>query len=262
LVAGSLLFLFLLGQIARIHRSTVATLQRELFHLSRLNSMGQTASMLAHEINQPLTATVNYLGATERLLQKNDALLGQAAETLGKAGAQIKRAIEIVQRLRGYVEKREPNVAAVQLSVLIDEALALLGSAHHSVTIVQRVGRDVPLVLVDKVQIQQVLINLIRNAVDAMDGLECRELTIDTACALRDFVTVTVADTGRGLAPDAANGLFKPFVTTKKDGMGVGLSICRTIVHAHGGIIWAEANPSGGTVFRFTLPIALAAKAA
>jgi signal transduction histidine kinase len=262
LVAGSLLFLFLLAQIAGLHRSMVETLQRELFHLSRLNSMGQTASMLAHEINQPLTATVTYLRGIERLLQKNDALFRQVTETLGKAAAQVERAIEIVRRLRGYVEKREPAHAAVDVSAVIEDALALMGGARHGVTVVQRVGRDVPLVLIDKVQIQQVLVNLIRNAFEAMDGLDRREVTIGAACALRDFVSVSVADTGRGLAPDMADALFKPFVTSKKDGMGVGLSICRTIVHAHGGTIWAEENPSGGTVFCFTLPIAVAAKVA
>ncbi len=262
LVSCSVLFLVLLGQFARLHRAVVDTLSRELIHLSRLNSMGQTASMLAHEINQPLTAASVYLGGADRVLEKSEAVgRQQAVDILNKVAAQVERAVQIVRRLRFYVEKREPEQTVADMTAVVDEGLTLLGSLRQRATITRRVSRDVPAVLIDKIQIQQVLVNLMRNAIEAMDEVDRPELTV-TATRQGPMVLISVADNGPGLARAVADELFKPFVTTKKDGMGVGLSICRIIVDAHGGTIWAEPNPSGGTVFHFTIPVAAAAIAA
>jgi two-component system sensor kinase FixL len=231
-------------------------LQSELVHISRLTAMGEMASTLAHELNQPLSAIVNYLKGSGRLIED---LAGDKAgmlrEALGKASEQAIRAGQIIRRLRDFVSRGESERQVESLSKLIEEAsaLALVGAKELGVRFRMQFQPDADLVLVDRVQIQQVLLNLIRNSVDAMAGLPRRDLTISTRTAGEETIEISVTDTGPGIAPEIADQLFQPFITTKRTGMGVGLSISRTIVDAHGGRLWVEPNPDGGTIFRFTL---------
>jgi two-component system sensor kinase FixL len=231
-------------------------LQSELVHISRLTAMGEMASTLAHELNQPLSAITNYMKGSKRLLEHStDEGAVTARDAMDKAAAQAVRAGDIIRRLRDFVSRGESERTAENVRKLIEEAsaLALVGAKNLGVRTQFSFDPKADLVLVDKVQIQQVLLNLMRNAVEAMEGMPRRELTVSARCTEGDLVTIDVADTGSGIAPEVASQLFQPFVTTKEAGMGVGLSICRTIVESHGGQIWVEPNPGGGTVFRFTL---------
>jgi two-component system, LuxR family, sensor kinase FixL len=239
-------------------RSRVQELQSELSHVSRLTEMGQMASALAHELNQPLTATANYLQAARRLGERrDDGSLDRAFAAMDGAAAQVTRASDIIRRLRGFVKKSDSSQQPEDTATLVEEAsaLALIGAKERDVRVGFRTSRELPPVLIDKVQIQQVLVNLMRNAVEAMEASIRRELLIETAPS-EGMIVISVIDTGPGLAPEVADRLFQPFVTTKAQGMGVGLSICRAIVEAHGGRLWNEANPDGGTIFRFTVPAA------
>jgi two-component system, LuxR family, sensor kinase FixL len=179
----------------------------------------------------------------------------RAMAFVDKAGQQILRAGEIIRRLRDFVADGQLTRRPEDLGPVLKEAaaLALMDRSHRSITVVERVDPGARFGLMDRVQIQQVLVNLIRNAAEAMEGSPRREITLATAPHEVGLIEVSVADTGPGLPADVAGRLFEPFVTTKPDGMGVGLSICRTIIEAHGGHIRAEANPEGGMVFRFTL---------
>ncbi len=241
-------------------RQRLQELQAELSHVSRVSEMGQMASALAHEINQPLAAASNYLQAAKRLGARRDpAQAGLIDEALDKAAGQVERASQILRRLRTFIRKGEPELAPEDVANLIEEgsAIALVGARERGVMVRLQAAARLPAVLVDKIQIQQVIVNLMRNAVEAMEQSPRRELTLEVALAAEGGpVVVRIVDTGPGLAPDVANRLFQPFVTTKPQGMGVGLSICRSIVEGHGGTLVAEANPGGGTVFSFTLPLA------
>jgi two-component system sensor kinase FixL len=232
-------------------------LQSEVTHMSRFTALGEMASTLAHEINQPLTAISNYLKGSRRLL---DRMEGENVEMLrdavSKAADQALRAGQIIRRLREFVARGESERRIESLPKLIEDAstLALVGAREHGIAVTFRLDPAADLVLADRIQIQQVLVNLMRNAIDVMsEGGAVRRLDIATATGPEDQVEVTVADTGSGLAPEVVRQLFQPFVTTKRKGMGLGLSICRTIVEAHGGKIWVNSPPEGGTIFHFTL---------
>lgn len=233
-------------------------LQSELIHISRLTAMGEMASALAHELNQPLSAIANYLGGARRLLGQSGGDQ-RALDALDKAGEQALRAGEIIRRLRDFLARSEGERRVESLTKLAQEAcaLALVGAKDQGVRVSYRFDPAADLVIADRVPIQQVVLNLVRNALDAMGGHPRRELLVSTATADDGMAVVSVADTGPGVSPEAAARLFQPFVTTKADGMGVGLSISRTIVEAHGGRIWAEPNPGGGAVFHFTIRRAL-----
>lgn len=244
----------------QLTEARVKELQSEITHMSRFTALGEMASTLGHEINQPLTAISNYLRGCLRLLERiADPSAPMLREAVGKAADQALRAGDIIRRLREFVARGDSERRVESLPRLIEEAstLALIGARGGGIAVEFRLDPAVDLVIADRIQIQQVLVNLIRNAVDVL--LECdgrRALSIETHSATEGTVQVSVTDTGGGLAPEIARQLFQPFITTKQKGMGLGLSICRTIVEAHGGKIWAEARPGGGTIFRFTLRVA------
>lgn len=230
-------------------------LQGELVHVSRLTALGEMASALAHELNQPLTAIANYLKGSVRLLNAPEPEIGRVREAVERAGDQALRAGQIIRRLRDFVARGETERRVESLPRLIEEAsaLALVGAQESGVQVRFALDPAADSVLADRVQVQQVLLNLIRNAVDAMETSSRREMTVGAVALDADMVQLSVTDTGPGIHPDVADQLFQPFVTTKRMGMGVGLSISRTIVEAHGGRIWVEPNPDGGAIFHFTL---------
>ena len=231
-------------------------LQTELARLSRLTAMGEMASTLAHEINQPLSAVSNYLQGCNRLLETIDHPNAvKVRDALAETTKQTLRAGHIIRQLREFVARGETERRPENVSRLIEEAsaLALVGAKEEGVKTLFRYASHTDMVLVEKVQIQQVLLNLIRNGIEAMDGYHRKELSVTTTPAKDGMIEVCVADTGQGLSEEIADRLFQPFVTTKPAGMGVGLSISKRIIEAHGGEMWAEANPGGGAVFRFTL---------
>ena len=236
-------------------QSTEARLQE--LHISRLTAMGEMASALAHELNQPLSAIANYMKGSRRLLEsRTDAESVQIRDALNKAAEQSLRAGQIIRRLRDFVARGETERRVESLKKLIEEAsaLALVGAKEHGIRVTFDIDPAYDSVLVDKVQIQQILLNLVRNAIEAMDQSDRRELVIATRAHDAGFIDISVADSGPGIAPEIASQLFQPFVTTKPLGMGVGLSISRSIVESHGGQIKCEPNSGGGTVFRFSVP--------
>jgi two-component system sensor kinase FixL len=233
-------------------------LQSELAHVGRLSEMGTLASSLAHELNQPLTAIANFSqGASDLLAGETDAEKVKLARgAMREVASGAIRAGEIVRRMRDFLSHGETERGAENLPRLITEAnaLALVGTREHGIDVQVRLDPKAEEVLVDRVQIQQVLLNLVRNAIEAMLDTSIRSLRIATAAEPSGFVTVSVEDTGTGVSETIVPQLFQPFVTSKPTGMGIGLSICRTIVEAHGGRIWSEPGADAGTVFRFTLP--------
>jgi two-component system sensor kinase FixL len=233
-------------------------LQSELVHISRLTAMGEMASTLAHELNQPLSAISNYLRGSKRMLESaTDDRSATMRDALDKAADQAMRAGQIIRRLRDFVQRGESERRVESITKLVEEAsaLALVGVKDRGIRVQFKFDPAVDLVLADRVQIQQVLLNLIRNAMDAMETSAVRNLAVSVTPADDTHVRVSVSDTGIGIAPEVTGQLFQPFITTKRHGMGVGLSISRTIVEAHGGRIWVEPNPGGGTIFNFTLVV-------
>ncbi len=229
--------------------------QGELVHVSRLTALGEMASALAHELNQPLTAAANFMKGCLMLMKRRPLDEARLAEMISQGADQTLRAGQIIRRLRDFVAKGEADRRIESLPKLLEEAIALamVGTRDRNVRLIHEIDPAVDLVLVDKVQIQQVALNLIRNAVEAMDERPTKELVVSARPAPDDMVEVSVSDTGHGIPADVAAQLFQPFMTTKAQGMGIGLSISRTIIEAHGGRISAETNPRGGATFRFTL---------
>ncbi|HWH18404.1 MAG TPA: PAS domain-containing protein [Allosphingosinicella sp.] len=235
----------------------IRRMQAELIHVSRLSAMGTMASTLAHELNQPLTAVTNYVRGSRRLLDSAvGPRLDETRQALEAAEAGALRAGQIVRRLRELVARGTSELAPEDLGKLIEDAgvIAFLDAHLLGVTHSIKVDPDAQWVDVDRIQVQQVLINLIRNSMQAMQSVERREIVVEARKASDAFVEVSVADTGDGISPEVRDALFSPFQGTKADGLGIGLSISRTIIEAHGGKIWAEDRDGGGSVFRFTLP--------
>lgn len=230
-------------------------LQDELAHVARLSALGEMAAVLAHELNQPLAAISLYLEASRQLLTGVDAPR-RLGETLDKANAQALRAGEIIRRMRGFVKKESAEHSLHDINKTVEEAaaLALVGAKSLGISASLVLAPDLPAISIDRIAIQQVILNLVRNAVDAMAGSPKRALTITTRTS-SGMVEIAVADTGPGLAPEIAARLFQPFLTTKPDGLGIGLSVCRSIAEIHGGRLWAAANPLGGTTFYLALPL-------
>ena len=237
---------------ARLHE-----IQSELARLARLNELGEMASTLAHELNQPLSAIANYAQGCTRLLRDvDDALASKMRDALEETSRQALRAGQIIRHLREFVTRGETDKAEQDIRKLVEEAgaLALVGSRERGIRSVFEFGAEARLVMADGVQIQQVLINLMRNAMEAMRESRKRELLVKTSVDVDGKVVVEVSDTGVGIPDEIAAQLFKPFMTTKPGGMGVGLSISKRIIDSHGGEISASNNTAGGSTFRFTLP--------
>lgn len=241
----------------RAQERRMQELQSELVHVSRLTAMGEMASSLAHELNQPLSAITSYLRGAATLLKADQVDRERIRDALDRSAVQALRAGDIIKRLREFVAKGETQHSLENPATLLEEAaaLALVGAREQGVRVSLRCDRDLPDIVVDKIQIQQVALNLIRNAVEAMETTTRRELTVAVS-RKKQIALFSVADTGTGINPEIAEHLFQPFVTSKANGMGVGLSICRTIIEAHGGRISAGSNDGGGTIFEFTLPFA------
>lgn len=232
-------------------------MQSELVHFSRLSAVGTMASALAHELNQPLTAVANYLEASRDLLESPDPETREILrEALTEAARQAVRAGEIVRKLRSYVSRGEVDARPLRLSPLLADAIALSKLSRDLSDIPIKLDHDeaADFVMGDPIQIQQVIINLLRNAIDALSGTPDARIMIRVSMADEPgFVAVRVCDNGPGLTPELRDNIFKPFATTKSQGMGLGLSICQTIVEAHGGAICAISPPEGGACFQFTL---------
>lgn len=237
---------------ARLHE-----IQGELARLARLNELGEMASTLAHELNQPLSAIANYVQGCARLLRDmDDAVATRMRAALEETARQSLRAGQIIRHLREFVTKGATDKAPENIRSLVEEAgaLALVGSRERGVRTVFDFAPGPATVMVDRIQIQQVLTNLMRNAMDAMHDSARRELVVRTYAAQDGEIAVVVEDTGPGISEEISAQLFKPFVTTKPGGMGVGLSISKRIVEAHGGTMTVSQNAAGGATFRFTLP--------
>jgi two-component system sensor kinase FixL len=234
-------------------RARVEQMQAQLLHMSRLNDMGQLASAFAHELNQPLSAISLYISGAKRLMRSGD--LTKAELGCDLAVAQVERAGRVIQRLRNFVKKSDARRTIESIPELVEEAcaLAMIGSQSAGVTLQHSFAAEALKAAVDKVQIQQVIVNLVRNAGEAIVSAEARVITVSVEPAADEKIRISVADTGPGIAASVRERLFEPFTTTKETGMGVGLSLCRTIVEAHDGDIWADESPEGGAMFCFTL---------
>jgi two-component system sensor kinase FixL len=257
-VLGERIFLGIITDITEreARNKQIQELQAEMLHVSRLTDMGQVAAGLAHELNQPLTAIVNYTSACIDIAEETDN--DDLKEALGKVSEQAIRAGNIIRRLRAFTEKRGPNRAPEDISRAVDEAIRLgqIDAAERGIALRVRVEKNLPEVLIDRIQIQQVLINLVKNAAEAMERSPRRDLTVAISRPSADLVQVSVRDTGPGISAEVSDKLFQPFVTTKANGMGMGLNICRGIIESHGGRLWIEDNPEGGAVFLFNVPVA------
>ena len=231
-------------------------LHAELMHVSRLSAMGQMGAALAHELNQPLTAIINYSQAARRMIEASAGTTPMSlADVMEKTSSQAARAGQIIRRLRQFVEKGVTEHRPENINAIVEEAcaLALVGTKQTNTRVSFALASDLPPVAIDKVQVQQVVLNLVRNSIEAMAESTERALVVATGIDDEGTVVVSVSDSGPGLPEAVTRQMFQPFVTTKAQGMGIGLSICRSIVEAHGGWIWTEPNPQGGTIFLFTL---------
>lgn len=260
-VSGDRIFTCFIRDLTRRQETEkhVEDLQAELVRVSRISAMGTMASTLAHEINQPLTSVANYLETVLDMLDGTDAPpIDEIQEALKLAAAQSLRAGEIIRRLRSFVETGDTGIGVESLEAVVEEAtsLGLLGAHEAGIEVSMTIAAGCDWVMVDRVQIQQVLVNLIRNAIQAMVASPLKRLTIATAPDRGGWVKVTVSDTGEGIDSSIQDHLFEAFATTKEDGMGLGLSICRTIIEAHGGRIWVDSEPGEGAAFHFCVPLA------
>lgn len=240
---------------------TIRQHQTDLAHMVRLNTMGEMASGIAHELNQPLTAIANYASASQRFIQSEGCDAKRLQEPLENIRKQAVRASEIIRRLREFVRKQQPNKTNADLYELIHEGLVLIRgeAARQQVPILLELDDHMPDVSADKIQIEQVILNIVQNAIDAVSTTDShrRMVTIRSYQAEDKIARVDVVDTGPGMDEELRRRVFDAFVTTKgAKGMGIGLSLCRSIVESHGGRLWVESEPGQGSTFSFTLPLA------
>ena len=237
----------------------VQDLQAALLEAARLSTLGEMSSALAHELNQPLSAIMNYLDAGRHLLHAAGAELPpRALEMFEKAAGQAQRAGEVIQHMRQLARKGETDRVMADINVVVQDgaALASIGISRGSSALNFELSGALPTVLIDATQVQQVVVNLVRNSLEALEATPDGKVTVTTEPDGPDFVRVRIIDNGPGLAPEVAARLFQPFVTTKRNGTGIGLPICKTIVEGHGGRIAAVAADGGGACFTFTVPVA------
>lgn len=238
-------------ELKRMHRE-------ELAHVTRLSTMGEMASGLAHEINQPLTAISNYMNGCLQRVKEDRITKQELIAAMGRVAGQADRAGQIIRRLRAFVTKRGTKRSPQEINELIHETVALIDAnlRENETVITYRLAEGLPTLNLDGIQIEQVLLNLVRNAMEAMLGNPVIDRTIEIESGLNDAgeVFAAVSDVGVGMSPDQLNHLFEPFYTTKDHGMGIGLTISQSIIEAHGGRLWAETREPRGTTFRFTLP--------
>jgi PAS domain S-box-containing protein len=238
-------------------RKQMEEVRHELAHASRLAVLGELTASIAHEINQPLGAILSNADAAELLLESFPAPLDEVRQILDDIRKDDLRASEVIRRLRALSQKRALDVQPVDLNEAISEVFKLIRaeSVRRGVLVEAELATGLPLVRGDKVQLQQVLLNLFLNGMEAMaDVTGAKKLTVRTGLDGNSCVEIAVSDLGHGVAPDRLLRLFDPFFSTKRDGMGLGLSIARSLVEAHGGRISAGTNPGGGATFRFTVP--------
>lgn len=232
--------------------------REKLAQFGRLSTLGEMAAGLAHELNQPLTAIATYTQACQRLIESGQSDDDEILATLKKCHSQAQRAGEVIRRLRQFVKKRELGREAISCDEIIHElsALADVDARNNGISLTIDIASGLPNIMVDAVQIQQVILNLIRNGIDAMVDKEhdCAEITVAVENFENDQIRFSVTDHGSGISKTAEENIFQPFFTTKSSGMGLGLSISRSIIETHGGVLGFTKNPSGGTTFYFTLP--------
>jgi len=251
LVLGGLGSIYLLSR----ERARRRNVELELMRIQRLNMMSLTTMALAHEINQPLAAAGNYLACSLRLANTADAIAPvKMVDFSMRAKVQVLRAGKIIKRLCGFVEKSNGERTIEDPSVIIDDAISLFGTIDYSIKIETRIDSNLSPVFVDRIQLQQVLINLIRNSIEALDGGKRIKLILSAVAVDSKHVRFSVQDNGPGLPKKVQEDLFKPFETTKSGGLGAGLMICKAIIAAHGGYISGSSGPEGGTIISFTLP--------
>ena len=242
---------------AEKERERLREAQAELAHASRMTTMGELTASLAHEVNQPITAAVNGASTCVRWLTREDPDLGEAREAAQGVIRNAKRAADIINRIRSISKKGESNRQLADVNELIREMIALLRSEakRHSISVRTELDAGLPKVMADSVQVQQVLMNLIMNSIDAMKDIDQeRELAICSQRADKGLLMISVSDSGVGLPPQQTDKIFDPFFTTKPHGIGMGLRISRSIVESHGGRLWAADNTPRGASFYFTLP--------
>jgi two-component system sensor kinase FixL len=229
----------------------------EMIKVSRLMTMGEMAAAMAHELNQPLTAIANYASASRRLLADIPAT-GEVLGALDQIDAQAHRAGEVIRRMRSFVRYDDSGREPVQMKTVIDEIRPLLqlDAKANNIRLEIEVAGDLPDLVADRIQVQQVILNLVRNGIDAMSDIEPAERAIRLECRADtpDRVLVAVTDHGTGVPEESAARMFQAFYTTKAAGMGMGLAISRSIIEGHGGRLWYENNPGGGATFSFSLP--------
>ena len=229
----------------------------QLVRLARVNSLGEMTASIAHEVNQPLTGVITSGNAGLRWLAADPPNLPKAREALKRIISDANRASSVVGWVRSLSKRAEPKAGWLDAAAIVNEIVALSRGEleQHHITVRTRVDDDLPRVLADGVQIQQVLLNVILNAIEAMESTpdDQREIVIGVSCQSGGFVQFSIADNGRGVLPDQVDGVFEAFQTTKPEGMGIGLAVSRSIVEAHGGRIWASARQNGGAEFHFTL---------
>jgi two-component system sensor histidine kinase DctS len=231
--------------------------EEKLAATARLVTMGEMASAIAHELNQPLSAIASYTAGCLNVLEAGDAPAADLADALRKAKAQAQRAGDIIRRVHAFVRKTGPARSRVRANAVLREAIGFAQpeARKRQVRVVARLAGD-PELDADPVLLQQVVLNLLRNGMDAMAATPVARREIVVATAVEGAaLTVKVTDRGCGLAADVRSQLFEPFFTTKAEGMGMGLHICRSVLELHRGRVWAEANPEGGAVFAFSLPL-------
>jgi signal transduction histidine kinase len=233
--------------------------QTQLAHVNRVATMGELSASIAHEVTQPITATITYARAALRFLNAQPPNLEETRQALGSTVEQGNRATDVIERIRALIKKAPPRKDALEINGAILEVIALTRDEvlKNGVSVQTQLAEGLPLIQGDRVQLQQVILNLTINAVQAMSAVSegARELLISTGKDASGGVLVTVRDSGPGLNPESFDRLFDAFYTTKPGGMGMGLSICRSIVEAHGGRIWASLSAAPGTTLQCILPV-------